>query len=357
MELNKSTSSTLNSDKGSRTRKDEPDSPRRKDRKSLKRVGDYVLGDVLGEGSYGQVREGLYVPQDLADKDASSLGQSASEKLKFGQRVAVKIIRRRLLTRKVRNGQENLKREIACLKRLKHQNVIQLYDTIDDPSMDKIYLVFELANFLSLQDILDLTSHKHGESGDNSASFKVPRVFDHELLHNPIRIRKCPPLRTPSHNTGCSVREAQEPAEPLLPTSRRPDGAATKIPAPTPLSYPACRLCTSPTLDSRSATACTVPRTAPPPLSPPLTRSQVCHCGHRAGLPRAHPLPPSHPPALSRALPPLPSPLPLSHALHSLTPSLAPPLPRAPPPRPPRAPSTATRGGWCTATSSPPTSS
>jgi len=39
--------------------------------------------------------------------------------------------------------------------------------------MDKIYLVFELANFLSLQDILDLTSQKHGESGDNSAAFKA----------------------------------------------------------------------------------------------------------------------------------------------------------------------------------------
>jgi serine/threonine protein kinase len=173
MEVNRSISSTANSDKNSRSIHNNPDSPRRKDRKSLKRVGDYVLGDVLGEGSYGQVREGLYVPPDLeSSKDASLLGPS-SDKLKFGQRVAVKIIRRRLLTRKVRNGQENLKREIACLKRLKHQNVIQLYDTMDDPSMDKIYLVFELANFLSLQDILDLTTQKHGDGGDNSASFKV----------------------------------------------------------------------------------------------------------------------------------------------------------------------------------------
>jgi serine/threonine-protein kinase 11 len=174
MDANKSISSFVKSDKSARAIKDDPDSPKRKDRKSLKRVGDYVLGNVLGEGSYGQVTEGLYVPSDLeASKDASLVGQSSSDKLKFGQRVAVKIIRRRLLTRKVRNGQENLKREIACLKRLKHQNVIQLYETMDDPSMDKIYLVFELANFLSLQDILDLTTQKHGDSGDSSASFKV----------------------------------------------------------------------------------------------------------------------------------------------------------------------------------------
>jgi serine/threonine protein kinase len=168
MDGSRLSASTESGDKNSRPRNDESYSSERKERSHLKRVGDYVLGDVLGEGSYGQVREGLYVPPDLeASKEASLIGQAPSDKLKYFQRVAVKIIRRRLLTRKVRNGQENLKREIACLKRLKHQNVIQLYDTIDDPSMDKIYLVFELANFLSLQDILDLTQ-KNG-----NASFKV----------------------------------------------------------------------------------------------------------------------------------------------------------------------------------------
>ena len=83
-----------------------------------------------------------------------------------------------LFSHKVRNGQENLKREITCLKRLKHQNVIQLYDTIDDPSMDKVYLVFELANFLSLQDILDFAA-KSRESGGAppKVSFSRPVLF------------------------------------------------------------------------------------------------------------------------------------------------------------------------------------
>ena len=189
-----------------------------KDRKHLKRVGDYVLGDVLGEGSYGQVREGLYVPPDLeASKEASLIGQAPSDKLKYFQRVAVKIIRRRLLTRKVRNGQENLKREIACLKRLKHQNVIQLYDTIDDPSMDKIYLVFELANFLSLQDILDLTQ----KNGDNltqkngESSFKVRPWSEFEASLLLLQTDAVPHLQ----RAGCSIREAQESTEPFLSAS------------------------------------------------------------------------------------------------------------------------------------------
>ncbi len=55
--------------------------------------------------------------------------------------------------RQVRNGNENLKKEIRCIKLVKHTNVIKLYDTVDED--DKVYLIFELANFLSLQDLCD----------------------------------------------------------------------------------------------------------------------------------------------------------------------------------------------------------
>jgi hypothetical protein len=51
----------------------------------------------------------------------------------------------------VRNGNENLKREIRCIKLVKHYNVIKLFDVIDEEGNDKVYLVFELANLFSLQ--------------------------------------------------------------------------------------------------------------------------------------------------------------------------------------------------------------
>ena len=65
------------------------DSGRDRKKSQLRHVQNYVLGDVLGEGSYGQVREGLWVGMD--DE------KEKSHKLKFGHRVAVKIIGRRLL--------------------------------------------------------------------------------------------------------------------------------------------------------------------------------------------------------------------------------------------------------------------
>jgi serine/threonine-protein kinase 11 len=54
-----------------------------------KLVGRYLMGDILGEGSYGKVKEAL---------DTETL-----------QRRAIKIIKRRKL-RKINNGEQNVKR-------------------------------------------------------------------------------------------------------------------------------------------------------------------------------------------------------------------------------------------------------
>ena len=60
----------------------------------------------------------------------------------------------------VRNGNENLKKEIRCIKLVKHTNVIKLFDTVDEEDSDKVYLIFELANLLSLQDLCELVREK-----------------------------------------------------------------------------------------------------------------------------------------------------------------------------------------------------
>lgn len=56
----------------------------------------------------------------------------------------------------MRNGDENLKREIRCIKLVKHENVIKLLEFINDEDIDKVYLVFELANLFSLQSLCEL---------------------------------------------------------------------------------------------------------------------------------------------------------------------------------------------------------
>eukprot|EP00051_Salpingoeca_urceolata_P031935 m.13615 g.13615 ORF g.13615 m.13615 type:complete len:442 (+) comp4604_c0_seq1:659-1984(+) len=91
-------------------------------RKSLKTIGPYMLGGRLGEGSYGKVKDAL---------DSVTLC-----------RRAVKIMRNRKL-RKITNGQQNAKKEIQLLQRLRHHYIIQLVDVLYNHDKEKIYMIME----------------------------------------------------------------------------------------------------------------------------------------------------------------------------------------------------------------------
>ncbi|XP_023179960.1 serine/threonine-protein kinase STK11 [Drosophila hydei] len=107
-------------------------------KKNIKMVGKYVMGDVLGEGSYGKVKEAMN-----------------SENL---SRLAVKILTKRKL-RRIPNGEQNVTREIHLLKQLKHQNVVQLVDVMYNEEKQKMYLVMEYC-IGGLQEMLDHAPEK-----------------------------------------------------------------------------------------------------------------------------------------------------------------------------------------------------
>ncbi|XP_043910738.1 serine/threonine-protein kinase STK11 [Protopterus annectens] len=87
-------------------------------RKRAKLIGRYLMGDLLGEGSYGKVKEML---------DSETLC-----------RRAVKILKKKKL-RRIPNGEANVKKEIQLLRRLRHKNVIQLVDVLYNEEKQKIY--------------------------------------------------------------------------------------------------------------------------------------------------------------------------------------------------------------------------
>lgn len=91
-------------------------------KKNIKMVGKYVMGDILGEGSYGKVKEVL---------DSENLC-----------RRAVKILTKRKL-RRIPNGEQNVQREIQLLKQLKHKNVVALLDVLYNEEKQKMYLIME----------------------------------------------------------------------------------------------------------------------------------------------------------------------------------------------------------------------
>lgn len=94
----------------------------RSKKKKCKMVGKYVMGDALGEGSYGKVKEML---------DSETLC-----------RRAVKILKKRKL-RRIPNGEQNVQREIQLLRILRHRNVIELVDVMYNDEKQKMYLVME----------------------------------------------------------------------------------------------------------------------------------------------------------------------------------------------------------------------
>lgn len=107
-------------------------------KRKYKLVGKYVMGDKLGEGSYGKVKECL---------DSDTL-----------QRRAVKIMKRKTL-RRIPNGDQNVQREIRLLRRLKHRNVISLFHVYHNDEKGKIYMVMEFC-VTGLQEMLDRAKDK-----------------------------------------------------------------------------------------------------------------------------------------------------------------------------------------------------
>lgn len=83
-----------------------------------KSIGLYKLGRTLGEGTYGKVKLGTHIYT--------------------GQEVAIKIMRPHET-----NNRAEVDREICILKLLKHPNIVQLFEVIEDDS-GRIFLVLEL---------------------------------------------------------------------------------------------------------------------------------------------------------------------------------------------------------------------
>jgi len=89
--------------------------------KTPKTINQYLLGEVLGKGSYGKVREAL---------DTTNF-----------ERVAIKIVKKQML-RKLPGGIEetSVKQEIAIMKNLAHKNVVKMLESFSNEEKGKLYV-------------------------------------------------------------------------------------------------------------------------------------------------------------------------------------------------------------------------
>ena len=81
--------------------------------------GPYILGDIIGEGTFGKVR--------------------LATQIKIGEKLAIKIINKKKI---VKNSDIiRVKKEISILKKIRHKNIIQIYEVME--SAQNIYIVME----------------------------------------------------------------------------------------------------------------------------------------------------------------------------------------------------------------------
>jgi 5'-AMP-activated protein kinase catalytic alpha subunit len=82
-------------------------------------IGKFLIGKAIGKGTFASVREGIHTPTN--------------------QKVAIKILHKKMI---VDNRDKiNLSREIRIFKKLRHPNIAQLFQMIENNS--KIYFIME----------------------------------------------------------------------------------------------------------------------------------------------------------------------------------------------------------------------
>ncbi|XP_078362502.1 calcium/calmodulin-dependent protein kinase kinase 2-like isoform X2 [Oculina patagonica] len=130
-------------------------------------LNQYRLMDEIGKGSYGVVR------LCYSDFDQNNYAMKIISKKRVMRKAGL-----RRPSEKGNPGLENLQREIAILKKVDHPNVVSLYEVLDDPSEDNLYLVFEL---MDRGEVMEVPGPPLSEQ--DSRKYFIDVVLGIEYLH------------------------------------------------------------------------------------------------------------------------------------------------------------------------------
>ena len=103
-------------------------------KKPYHKKGNYYLLETIGEGAFAKVKLGLHIPT--------------------GEKVAIKILNKEKLFEDIEEicDIKKIKKEINILKRIRHKNVIQLYEIMESKS--NLYIVMEYCENKELFDYI-----------------------------------------------------------------------------------------------------------------------------------------------------------------------------------------------------------
>eukprot|EP00123_Amoebidium_parasiticum_P011861 comp20946_c0_seq1/m.27999 comp20946_c0_seq1/g.27999 ORF comp20946_c0_seq1/g.27999 comp20946_c0_seq1/m.27999 type:complete len:458 (-) comp20946_c0_seq1:440-1813(-) len=104
------------------------------DEEHAKTINQYVVHEVLGRGAFGVVRR-AESKTDHTFYAIKEMSKKALQRKRYG-----------IGNNQMRNAMDDLRKEISILKKLRHPNIIRLFEVLDDPNQDRIYMVFEIAD-------------------------------------------------------------------------------------------------------------------------------------------------------------------------------------------------------------------
>ncbi|KAL7530213.1 hypothetical protein ACHAXR_006161, partial [Thalassiosira sp. AJA248-18] len=130
-------------------------------------VNDYIVLSEIGRGAHSEVR-------------------LCKHKTK-NELFAVKIMNRKLLQSKI----VDIEKEVNIMKRLRHTNILRLYEVLDDPKVNKVYLITEFAQRGDLMNIIkkDATILSDEQLQDITRQVMEGLLYLHQnnIIHNDLK--------------------------------------------------------------------------------------------------------------------------------------------------------------------------
>ncbi|ORE09606.1 Pkinase-domain-containing protein [Rhizopus microsporus var. microsporus] len=118
----------------------------------LRKINNYLLKKEIGRGAFGTVHLGIdeITKKEYAIKEFSKSRLRKKEQMdqfrRSGprRRLAGLGVNRQQAVKGSENPLDLVRGEIAILKKLDHPHVVRLFEVLDDPSGDSLYMVFEM---------------------------------------------------------------------------------------------------------------------------------------------------------------------------------------------------------------------
>ncbi|CAM0142812.1 hypothetical protein VKS41_002624 [Umbelopsis sp. WA50703] len=160
-----------------------------------KRINQYTLEKEIGHGAFGTVHLGCdtdgyyyaikeFSKSRLRKKEQSDMLRRAGPRGRGRGRFGLGVGRAAAsATVEPKNPLDFIRGELAILKKLHHRNVVKLYEVLDDPSDDSMYMVFEMADKGVLMDI-DLDKAATPYSEEVCRDYFIQMLLGIEFLHH-----------------------------------------------------------------------------------------------------------------------------------------------------------------------------